>query len=299
MTASLLLGIAIPAYKRTDLLDRLLRSIQTAYPVTVSDNGGNLPADFKLKHPEVHFLTGPEVPVLRNWNRVASSQTSEWVIMPGDDDLYYPSSFPTIERTLQANPEADIVFFGHHIVDEHDQVRETWQPEPGLLPAPQGFERIRLGAPARPPSIVFRKRLFDRLGGFSEQFTVTAGDNHFYQRASLIGNVLFCPEVVSGYRVWTAGSTRQTIATPEWLREIDLWCEGVRDFASAHTGYRYTDALRDEIYIANLRAGIGALKSRGHYFGAWRHLLANRYPCRASPVSQAKLLAHLLLPRRK
>lgn len=299
MTDPCLLGIAIPAYKRTALLDRLLRSIETDFPVTVSDNGGNLPSDFKDTHPSVHFLTGPEVPVLRNWNRVADSQTSEWVIMPGDDDLYYPGSFPTIERTLQAHPSADIVFFGHHIIDEHDQVRETWQPETRLLRAPHGFDAIRLGAPARPPSIVFRKRLFDQLGGFNEQFTVTAGDNHFYQRASLIGNVLFCAEVVSGYRVWTAGSTRQTIATPEWLHEIDLWCDYVQQFASTHTNYQYTDALRDEIYTANLRAGIGALKSRGQYLGAWRHLLNNRYPSRASTVSQAKLLAHLLLPRRK
>jgi hypothetical protein len=294
-----LLGIAIPAYKREALLGRLLNSIQAEWPIVVSDNGGHLSDGFMARHHKVRFHAGPEVTAVKNWNRAASELNTEWIIMPGDDDLYYQSSFSIIESTLRASEEADIVFFGHHIIDEHDSLCETWQPEASQHYAPKGFELIRLGASARPPSIVFRKRLFDKLNGFDEQFAVTAGDNHFYQRASLIGNVVFCPDVVSGYRVWSAGSTQQTIATPEWLREIDLWCDGVREFASTHTSYQYTDALRDEIYTANLRAGIGSLKSRGQYLGAWRHLLTNRYPYRASLLSQAKLIAHLLLPRRK
>lgn len=294
-----LLGIGIPAYKRESLLGLLLDSIQAAWPIVVSDNGGNLSAGFKARYPHVRFLVGPEVTVLANWNRAASALETEWIVMPGDDDLYYPESFAVIERTLRANPEADIVFFGHHIINELDAVTATWKLDSEVLAAPAGFDRIRLGTPARPPSIVFRSSLFERLGGFSEAFTVTAGDNHFYQRASLVGNVLFCPEVVSGYRVWSAGSTLSTIATSAWMKEIDLWCLGIQEFAQQRTAYKYDGVLHDEIYAANLRSGIQALKQRGQYLGAWRHLFANRFPYRASLKSQVKLLAHLILPRLK
>lgn len=293
------LGVAIPAYKRTELLDRLLCSIQSDVPIVVSDNGGHLPNEFKAKHARVRFLGGQEVPVLKNWNRAARGLDSEWIVMPGDDDLYYPNSFHTIERTLRGCPSADIVFFGHHIIDEQDAVTSSWRPEAELLPAPAGFERIRMGAPARPPSIVFRSRVFNELGGFNEEFAVTAGDNHFYQRASLIGNALFSPEIVSGYRVWNSGSTMSTISTRDWMKEIDLWCASVQEFAHRQSSYKYKNSLHDEIYVANLRAGIHALKQRGQYVEAWRHLFANRYPYRASPKSQAKLLAHLILPRLK
>ena len=294
-----LLGVAIPTYKRQLLLARLLDSIDGDLPIVVSDNGGYLSKDFEGVYPKVRFLSAPEVTVMKNWNRAAAALNTEWIIMPGDDDLYYPSSFSTIERTLRSSGEAEIVFFGHHIIDEYDKLLETWQPEAGQSPAPTGFNQMRFGVSARPPSIAFRKRLFDRLNGFDEQFTVTAGDSHFYQRASLIGDVVFCPDVVSGYRVWSVGSTNQTIATRNWMKEIDLWCDSVRAFAEKHSSYQYTDALRDEIYTANLRAGIGALKSRGSYLGAWRHLLDNRYPFHASMFSQVKLLVHLLMPRRK
>ena len=291
-----LLGIAIPAYKREGLLGRLLDSIEADFPVVVSDNGGHLSDEFKARFPAVLFLVGPEVPVLKNWNRAACALDTEWIVMPGDDDIYYPDSFAVMVERLRSNPMADIVYFGHHIIDEQDAVTSSWQPATLLLHAPAGFEYIRLGSPARPPSIVFRSAMYQRLGGFNETFTVTAGDNHFYQRASLVGNTLFASDIVSGYRIWNAGSTMSTIASSAWMREIDLWCRNVQDFANQDSSYRYSDALRDEIYIANLRAGIGALKSRGQYLGAWRHLFASRYPCRASLFSQAKLLAHLILP---
>lgn len=293
------LGVAIPAYKREGLLGRLLDSIHAVLPIVVSDNGGHLSDAFKVRYPEVRFLVGPEVTVLKNWNRAASALDTEWIVMPGDDDLYYPDSFAIMAERLRAHPMADIAYFGHHIINEQDTVTSSWQPAAALLTAPAGFEQIRLGAPARPPSIAFRSALFQRLGGFNETFAVTAGDNHFYQRASLIGHTLFAPDIVSGYRVWNAGSTMSTIATSAWMREIDFWCRNVQEFAEHQSSYHYKDSLRDEIYTANLRAGIGALKSRGQHLGAWRHLLANRYPYRASPLSQAKLLAHLLLPRRK
>ena len=291
-----LLGISIPAFKRINMLGRLLQSIHTDSPIIVSDNGCHLPADFKDMYSSVQFLGGLEVPVLRNWNRAAVSQTTEWIIMPGDDDLYYPKSFEIIESTLAANPLADIVFFGHHIIDEHDQVMETWRPDPTFLRAPYGFEAIKLGVLARPCSIAFRRSVYQRLGGFNECFSVTAGDNDFYQRASLVGNLLCVPEIVSGYRVWNTGSTRLTIATSEWLEEIDLWCNSIKQFSSLNSDYLYPKSLQDEIYMANLRAGIGLLKERGEYVAAWRHAFSNRYPYKASLKSHAKLLAHLLVP---
>lgn len=295
-----LLGVAIPLYKRPDTLRKLLESIPASVNITVSDNGAALSESFRSEYSHVNFLRQYTIlPVLENWNRAAVAINTQWIIMPGDDDLYYPHSFETIERVIRNNPAADIIFFGHRIIDENDQVKETWKPEAAFLRPPHGFEKIRLGARARPPSIVFRSELYRQLGGFNEKFRVTAGDNDFYQRASLIGNVLFTPDVVSGYRVWSSGSTMHTIATSEWMKEIDLWCDSIQEFSAVNTTYRYTNTLRDEIYLANMRAGIKVLRERGQYGSAWRHFLASRYPYRASPLAQAKLFAQLLLPRAK
>jgi GT2 family glycosyltransferase len=299
MTSDALLGIAIPSYKRPELLARLLDSIDADIPISVSDNGAYLDAAFTARYPRVRFVQKPEViPVLQNWNRAARAVDSEWIVMPGDDDLYYPGSFDLIERAIRNNPSADILFFGHHIIDEVDRVIGTWSPAAEALAAPAGFERVRLGVPARPPGIVFRKAVYERLGGFCEAFQVTASDNDFYQRVTLVGRAVFVPDVASGYRVWSSGGTAQTIASKAWLDEIDLWCGRVQEFAGRHSKYTYPDSLRDEIYLGNLRAGIWALKARGGYLTAWRHAATARYPYRARLISQLKLLALLVLPRR-
>jgi glycosyltransferase involved in cell wall biosynthesis len=294
-----LLTIAIPTYKREALLGRLLDSIRSDAPVIVSDNGAYLSETFKRRHSAVRFISDPEVPVAENWNRVARAADSQWILMPGDDDLYYPESFTVIERVLREQASADIVFFGHHVIDENDRIRSTWSPESCRLSAPQGFELLRFGTPARPPGIAFKAELFRRLGGFCTDFRVTATDNHFYQRAALVGESVFVGEVVTGYRVWESGSTKQMIATQDWLLEIDLWCKLVRHFAMEQAGYHYPHSLQDNIYLANLRAGIRVLKERGGYWTAWRHFFRSRYPIRASALSQLKLFVHLLLPRQR
>lgn len=278
------------------MLERLLSSLNTNFPVVVSDNGGWLPADFKGRHSSVLFIEDCEVPVMKNWNRAAAAHSSEWIVMPGDDDLYYSESFSLMERVIHRNPTADIIFFGHHIINERDEIIDTWQPSPAFMRPPEGFISVKRGIPARPPSILFKSSIYKRLGGFSEVFKITAGDNDFYQRACLVGNTVFANEVVSGYRVWSDGSTAQSIATKEWLKEVDLWCNRIREFAALNANYKYSAALGDEIYIENMRAGIRLLKRQHGYISAWKHFLGNRYPCHATPLSQVKLLAHLSLP---
>jgi hypothetical protein len=87
------------------------------------------------------------------------------------------------------------------------------------------------------------------------------------------------------------------------LTEVDLWTHKIAELL--RTGHQPPSQrvnikrYRDEIYTANLRSGIQALKQRGQYLGAWRHLFANRFPYRASLKSQVKLLTHLILPRLK
>ncbi len=293
-----LLGVAIPAYKRETMLARLLDSIVEGIPVVVSDNGGHLSQKFKDRYPLVQFVVAEEVAALENWNRVVNAMEAEWIVMPGDDDIYYPDSFTKIISAIRCESDSDILFFGHNIIDEEDRIKTTWRPTSRRFTAPHGFDAVRNGTEARPPGIVFKADLFHRLDGFSTDFKVTAGDNHFYQRATLVGNVTCVDEVVAGYRVWEHGSTNMTIATNDWLREVDLWCSRVRIFAKEHGNYHYPRSLQDEIYLANLLVGIHVLKGQSGYWAPWRHFFSSRYPVRASIVHQLELFIYLLKPKR-
>jgi hypothetical protein len=114
-----------------------------------------------------------------------------------------------------------------------------------------------------------------------------------------LGRSVFVPDVVCGYRLWQSGGTLMLLAARVWLEDVELWTRRMQSFARQHTNYAYTDALRDEIYMANLIAGVRTLRQGGGSIAAaWRHARSVRYPFRASPLSHLRLLAHALKPAR-
>ena len=300
------IAVAIPTYKRVDLVRQLVESIPKSVPVFISDNEASMrPLDDTFPfNAQVAHAEGL-LPIFANWNRALSliNVPCTHVLIPSDDDEYLPGAFDIIGDTLTAYPDVDMYVFG---CDFADETGRTW---PGYRPAVlekfgvgEGFVRFARSVDARMPGVMFRRDFLVRIGAFDERFTLTAADSELIQRALLLGTSIFVPKVVGHYRVWSGSLTHARLATDHWMAEIDIWVDkiGALLAVSDVPEVKSINVLRykDEVYIANLRAGIGALKSKGHYASAWRHAFSRRYPSHASLISQAKLIAHLLLPSR-
>ena len=289
------IGVAIPTYKRPELLAELLDTIPDDVSVVVSDNGATLSDDYKAAWPRVDFLAAPELlPIFANWNNAARNQKSEWLVVPSDDDKYLPNSFAIARSWIGRHPEADMIIFGHHTIDGAGAVTGSWRPAPGLHRAPTGFHALRHGVDARMPSVFVRKALFDKVGGFGEHFKLTAGDSDFVQRAALLGTTLYVPEILSCYRIWGGGLTANRIATSEWMTEIDAWCDGVRRLDDASGTRAYSPRYHDEIYLRNLLAGVHALRRSAGRAACARYLRQQRFPLRAQSLTYVRLLHALL-----
>lgn len=290
-------GIAVPTYKREEEIIKLLANIPADIDIFISDNGGFLSKTFQSIYKNIIVKTViPEVPMFRNWNAAAFSVDKKWLAIPADDDIYYQGSFSIIERCLDQYADMDMIVFGHNTIDVDGRVINSWLPNLESCVAPSGFLRFKYGVDARMPSIFIKTALFKELGGFDEGFNITAADSDFVQRASLIGNVQFIPEVVSGYRVWEGGLTHNKIASAEWMAEIDRWCNRISKFCEARNISIYSRSIQDEIYARNLLAGIFAAKKSNGYVAAWRHAKNCRYPFRALVRTQLSLLYRLVKP---
>lgn len=300
-------AVSIPTYSRADLVTQLIDSIPRSVPVYVSDNNGSMRPLVRAFASNVHISHADDLlPIFANWNRALSliKGDSTHVLIPSDDDLYLPEAFEVIDEALAVHPDADIYIFG---CDFADETGRTW---PGYCPqqlqicaAGEGFLEFAGGVEARMPGVLFRRAFLARIGQFDERFTLTAADSELIQRALLLGSSVFVPRVIGNYRVWSGSLTHARQATDHWMREVDLWVDKIAELLTA-TGHPCCRLInigkyKDDIYIANLRAGVSALKTSGHHASAWRHVIAGRYPYRANLMSQAKLLAHLLLPFRK
>ena len=280
MTTELsLIGVAVPTYNRPDYLKILLQSIPACVPVVVSENGLHLTPEFKAEFPAVQFcVTDQILEPLQNWNTAVRKQSTRWVAIPGDDDVYDFGAFEVVRRHIDQNPTAEMIVCGHRVIDQHGNQSSGWASDAGFFPRPGGFQIFKYGVDARMPSIFFKKSLFERLNGFDERFLITAGDSDFLQRATLIGDCYFAPDLISRYRVWKGGTTSQKIATLGWMQDIELWCNSVERFDKIQGTGLYSQKIRDEIWLRNLIAGLSAIKEKPTVLSRIRYLRACTIP---------------------
>lgn len=293
------IGICIPTYNRPVELNTLLKKIPSRIHVYVSDNGLMLTEAFKAQHANVHFrgTAGTPVPMFVNWNFAAKMADNDWVAIPSDDDVYYENSFDIIEKTIESHADADLIIFGHNVVDDNYEIVSSWTPEYACHMAPDGFFPFRYSVNARMPSIFFRRRLLENLDFFDERFLLTASDSDLIQRALLTGRSVFVPEIVSGYRTWRNSATYSTISTRAWMVDVEKWAVKMESTLQQIPAYEASaGTIRAEIFARNLHAGLYHLRCKGLRGQAVRHFLNTEFPWRATLSTKMKLIYQLVRP---
>jgi glycosyltransferase involved in cell wall biosynthesis len=296
------LQIAIPTYNRNVLLEKLLSTIPSQFKVIVSDNGAFTNQELKEKFPNAKFISHNNVlDVFANWNVAAKNVNSTWVIIPSDDDIFHEEAFTIIENYIEKYPNADMLLFGHDLVNENDEKLKGWNINEELeYSSPLGFDIFKLGVDARMPSVVFKTSLLKKLNYFDESYKLTAGDSDLIQRALLHGNVVFIPKIISAYRVWAGALTSQKIATKLWLDEIDLWQDkiselGIKAYKTKGLNPLNFSKIKDEVYGRNLIAGLSNKRKKGSIFDTMKFLLGNRFPWRANHNTKLQIIKAVLI----
>ncbi len=292
--------VAIPTYKRDFYLDKLLATIPPHIKVSVSDNGDTVSSDLKSKFLNVSFISHPSViDIFENWNSAAKNATSKWVVIPSDDDLFYANAFEIIERYTLKYPDADVIIFGHNVIDEHNVTKPGWQfANEEVFNRPLGYDVFKYGVDARMPAIVFKKKKISELDFFDPQYKLTAGDSDLVQRALLTGKAVFVPEIIGAYRVWGGNLTNQKIATQQWLTEIDYWQNKIKTIAKACyqniANQPDFDRIADEVYAQNLLGGIINTKSKSGFVASFTFFKSVRFPWRAKLITQLRIIKAII-----
>lgn len=295
------LSIAIPTRNRNEYLALLLDSVRhVADEIVVRDNAGGAARPLVERYPEVKWMFGPELPIFENWRACLDAASSEFVAIPSDDDLYFPSLGPVLTGLGQDVARADVVIAGHRLIDSEGRTMGEWRPPRHEILAPPGaFVRFQYGVPARMPSVFFRNAFLRRIGSLDPSFRLTAADSELVQRALLHGTVAFVPEIVAGYRVWPGGLTDKTQMSELWLSEIERWSAKLAPVATRELGRAHLrfDARRyaDELFGTNLLAGVSRAYGRGEHGEALRFLDEVRFPWHARPATKLALARVLLM----
>lgn len=218
-SAAPLVTVIVPVYNGLLYIVDAIRSITAqTYPnleVIVVDDGscdesGRALAD--LDDGRVRYVHQPNAGTAAARNRGAALASGDCLAFLDQDDLWLPGKLAVQMAALAANPSLDLVL-GH-----------VWQ---GAFPAGATAEGLLAGHPGRclagylPSTLLVRREVFARVGGFMEGHALAESFDWFVRARDLKLQEHMLPEIVAIRRIHGANKGRtQRHARPEYARVL-------------------------------------------------------------------------------
>jgi glycosyltransferase involved in cell wall biosynthesis len=176
------IGVAIPTLNSIEYLEATLASVQRQRGVrvqlVVADSGSTDGTLEVCAGKGIEVVYVPPGNMYRAINEGIRRLESEWVAYLNSDDVLYTDAYARLLATARATG-ADVAYGSADFLDEHGRFRYSLRaPAPGQLGLL--FDRPLFGF--SPHCAIFKRSVFDALGGFSERFRHIA-DADFYARA--------------------------------------------------------------------------------------------------------------------
>jgi GT2 family glycosyltransferase len=264
-----LIAVVIPTFNSGAVLAAALESLADQvwldFEVVISDGGSrdntvSIAKAHADRLPHLLIDSRPDSGVYDAINRGVRASTAEWFLVLGSDDKLHAAD--TLERLARVVSGPARVADGAGIV--HGDVRMMAANHHGVPPGG------RYGGPAPlarllrenicQQALLYRRSLFDQLGGFDLRYPIYA-DWHFNLRAAFRGDLLWVDQVVADYAA--TGISGQRVDTA-FLADMDAL---VRQELMAQRGQPRLAPARRELLRQADRARRG-----GRWSEAWAAL---------------------------
>ena len=178
-------------------LDNLLTQTHKDLEIVLDHNDPTeaevkLVEDYNDKYDNIlHIKVEGVDPIGTSMNRCIENATGDYLCIWNVDDLRTPESIEVMAKTLDDNPDVDIVYGNYKIVSKFGEtVGQSVDIKPYI---PELKTGMILG-----PFFMFRKSLIKKSGLFDEQFTCGA-DYDLALRLVRNGEALFMPDILGYY----------------------------------------------------------------------------------------------------
>lgn len=144
---------------------------------------------------------------VRNFDTCLQRSRGNLVHLLHGDDYVLDGFYATMGRPFEEHPNIGAAFCRHVAIDEDGHwfaVSPLLQRESGI--PHDWLERIARGQLLQPPSIVVRRAVYERLGGFDRRIETYGEDWEMWVRIAASYPVWYQVEPLSAYRVQTTAS---------------------------------------------------------------------------------------------
>lgn len=247
--------IAIPTYKRADLLKKAVdsalnqKNYEKYYAVFVIDNEAEFEGEvseteklMKTYHDErlFYYRNKQNVGMDGNWNQCIALPNSKWVAMLHDDDCLDENYLERISYYLEKYPDAKCMIPNKREINAQDEILKAGQHKKnkrltrklrmqGVMKKSQKDDIVwgcnHYGAPTI--GVIFDKKCAEAIGGFDESIRILA-DWDFFIRFRDKYSVYSLNEILASYR-WAVNFTYECRgeALMEFLEEQEQCLEQI------------------------------------------------------------------------
>jgi GT2 family glycosyltransferase len=253
----------VPTYECAHYLRETLQSVLAQDPgpqlmqiEVVDDASTDDPAAVveELGAGRVEFFRQPRnVGHVENFNTCLRRARGELVHLLHGDDAVREGFYETMQRPFEDRPDAGAAFCRYIAIDEDG----NWQVVSPLEQRASGIvdgwlERIALGQRLQKPSMVVRRDVYERLGGFDPRLAWTE-DWEMWVRIAARYPVWFEPQPLALYRVHSASSSGRLTRTAESIRDTRRAIEVIRAHVPAAEEERLASEAQHILALTALR----------------------------------------------
>ena len=261
-----LISVMIPVFNRADLLADALESVMCQYDekllevwvvddCSTSDNPQESIARYP-KHSIKFFRQPGNVGQVRNLNKCIELANGTLIHLLHCDDKVLPGFYHAIMEASARQPEAGAFFTCYNTIN-HDGVllgvSEPLQQRSGYIQ--NWFEKIATSQLIQTPSIVVKKEVYGKLGGFNEMLTWTE-DWEMWVRISKTYPVYYINQVLATYRKANNSNSDDSFKTGRFIWDLkNVIAENFKHHQSAEIRKKSMDFYSEYIITIILRMG--------------------------------------------
>jgi glycosyltransferase involved in cell wall biosynthesis len=226
-------SVMIPTYNCADYLHETLASVLAQAPepelmqIEVVDDCSTKDDPEavvrKLGGGRVKFYRQPQnVGFINNFETCLQRSRGHLVHLLHGDDTVRDGFYRKMQHQFEINPEIGATICRHIYMDEHGHwqgISPLEQPNSGILN--DWLEKIASGQRITTPSIVVRRDVYEKLGGFDRRFCCTGEDWEMWVRIATEYPVAYEVEPLAVYRLISFGSlTQNSVRNGKFFQDL-------------------------------------------------------------------------------
>jgi hypothetical protein len=221
----------IPCYNRTKYLEKTLRSVLAQDPgaeemqIEVVDDASTLddpePLVRRVGGDRVSFVRNPRnLGLVHNFNRCVERSRGHCVHILHTDDLVVPGFYKRLKAALAARSDLGAAFCRAVFIDGEDQrlcEGELERSTPGILP--DFIEKIGVSQRIVTPTIVVRRSVYEKLGGYLPELCYTP-DWQMWIRIAANYPIWYEPSALAACRLHSESETANLMRSGQTVKDI-------------------------------------------------------------------------------